>query len=348
MRIAITVDPIIPVPPRLYGGIERIVDFLTRGLVARGHDVTLLAHPESKTGGTLVPYGTPPHFGRRARAAELKAVGMTLWGMRNDLDVIHSFGRLAALVPVLPLQRLPKVQSYQRLLVPWRSVRIGSLLGRDSMMFTGCSTSIYRSNGAAPPSGNWTTVYNGVELVRYTFRNAVAPDAPLVFLGRVERIKGAHNAIRIARSAGRRLTIAGNRAQSGEEARYFEREIAPALNEGDIDYIGAVDDAQKNELLGKSAALLMPVEWDEPFGIVMAEALACGTPVIGFGRGSVPEVIREGVNGFIVRDCDEAAKAVTRLDRLSRLDVRADCEARFSDEAIVNAYEVIYRRMAGE
>jgi len=347
MRIAITVDPIIPVPPRLYGGIERIVDFLTRGLVARGHDVVLLAHPESQTGGTLVPYGTPPHFGRRARVAELKAVGQKLWAMRNDVDVVHSFGRLAALVPVLPLRKLPKVQSYQRLLIPWRSVRIASALGRESMMFTGCSTFIYRLNGAAPRSGRWRTVYNGVELVRYTFRDAVAPDAPLVFLGRLERIKGAHNAIRIARSARRRLTIAGNRVESGEASKYFEREIAPALNAGDIEYIGPVDDAQKNELLGKAAALLMPVEWDEPFGIVMAEAMACGTPVIGFRRGSIPEVIRESVNGFIVRDCDDAANAVGKLDRISRAEVRTDCEARFSDDAIVSGYEAIYRRMAG-
>lgn len=347
MRIAVTVDPIIPVPPRLYGGIERIVDFLVRGLVGRGHDVTLLAHPESQTGGKLVPYGTPPHFGRRARAAELKAVGRTLWAMHKDLDVVHSFGRLAALVPVLPLRRLPKIQSYQRLLIPWRSVRIASVLGRDSMMFTGCSASIYRLNGAEPPFGNWATVFNGVEMVRYTFRDAVAADAPLVFLGRLERFKGAHNAIRIARSRGRRLIIAGNRVETGEASSYFEREIAPALSAGDIEYIGPVDDTQKNELLGKSAALLMPVEWDEPFGIVMAEALACGTPVIGFARGSVPEVIRDGVNGFIVRDCEEAAHAVARLDRLSRIEVRADCEARFSDEAIVSAYEAIYRRMTG-
>lgn len=346
MRIAITVDPVIPVPPMLYGGIERIVDFLTRGLVARGHNVTLLAHPQSRTGGTLVGYGTPPHVGKRARTAELEAVGGTLWAMRNDLDVVHSFGRLAALVPILPLRGLAKIQSYQRRIVPWRSVRIATILGGDSMMFTGCSTSVYSLNGAPASAGRWATVYNGVELARYTFRSAVPPDAPLAFLGRIERIKGVHNAIRIARSAGRRLTIAGNRAQSGDEAGYFEREIAPHLSAGDIDYIGPVDDAQKNELLGQSAALLMPVEWDEPFGIVMAEALACGTPVIAFARGSIPEVIREGVNGFIVRNCDEAARAVTRLDRLSRQDTRADCEARFSDAAIVAAYEAIYHRMA--
>jgi len=347
MRIAITVDPIIPVPPRLYGGIERIVAFLTRGLAERGHDVTLLANPASQTPAKLIPYGTPPHVGARARTAELKSVAAALWGMRKDLDVIHSFGRLAALVPLLPLRRLPKIQSYQRRIVPWRSVRIATVIGGESMTFTGCSTSVYRPNGASPPAGRWETVFNGVELARYAFRDTVPPNAPLAFLGRLERIKGPHNAIRIARSAGRRLIIAGNRVEGGDEPGYFEREIEPSLSVGDVEYIGPVDDEQKSELLGRCAALLMPVEWDEPFGIVMAESLACGTPVVGFARGSVPEVIADGTTGFVVRGCDEAAAAVSRLDRLSRAVVRADCEARFSDAAVVSAYEAIYHRMAG-
>jgi glycosyltransferase involved in cell wall biosynthesis len=265
--------------------------------------------------------------------------------MRNDLDVVHSFGRLAALLPVLPIRRLPKIQSYQRRLVPWRSVRIATIAGGNSMLFTGCSTSVYSPRGKPAPAGRWKTVFNGVELSRYSFRENVSPDAPLVFLGRVERIKGAHNAIRIARAAARQLIIAGNKVESADDPWYFEKEIAPALNDGDVSYIGPVDDAQKDELLGKCAALLMPIEWDEPFGIVMAESLACGTPVIGFSRGSVPEVIRHGVTGFVVHDIDEAVAAVGRLDRVSRADARADCENRFSDVAIVGAYESLYDEM---
>lgn len=346
MRIAITVDPIIPVPPRFYGGIERIVDFLTRGLVARGHDVSLLAHPDSGTGGNLIPYGTPPHFGARARVDELRAVGKTLWAMRNDVDVIHSFGRLAALVPILPLRRLAKIQSYQRRLVPWRSVRIAAALGGKSMLFTGCSTSVYRPGGNDPTAGRWVTVFNGVELSRYTFRETVPADAPLVFLGRLERIKGVHNAIEIARRSNRRLVIAGNRVDAADDPHYFEKEIEPALKTGEVEYIGAVDDTQKNALLGTAAALLMPIEWDEPFGIVMAEALACGTPVIGFARGSVPEVVRNDVTGFVVPDVESAVRAVGNLPRLSRADARKDCENLFSDVAIVSAYETLYTRMA--
>jgi glycosyltransferase involved in cell wall biosynthesis len=346
MRIAITVDPIIPVPPRFYGGIERIVDFLTRGLVARGYDVSLLAHPDSETGGKLIPYGTPPHFGARARVDELRAVGKTLWAMRNDIDVIHSFGRLAALVPVLPLLRVAKIQSYQRRLVPWRSVRIATALGRKSMLFTACSTSVYSLGGSGPPAGSWVTVFNGVELSRYTFRESVPADAPLVFLGRLERIKGVHNAIQIARQSGRKLIIAGNRVDAPDDPKYFEDEIEPALRGGDVEYIGAVDDMQKDALLGSAAALLMPIEWDEPFGIVMAEALACGTPVIGFARGSVPEVIRDGVTGFVVKDVPSAIDSVRSIGRLSRKDSRDDCENRFSDVAIVSAYEKLYAQMA--
>jgi glycosyltransferase involved in cell wall biosynthesis len=345
MRIAITVDPIIPVPPRFYGGIERIVDFLTRGLVARGYDVSLLAHPDSETGGRLIPYGTPPHFGARARVDELRAVGKTLWAMRNDVDVVHSFGRLAALVPILPLRRVAKIQSYQRRLVPWRSVRIATAIAGKSMLFTGCSTSVYRPGGIHPPAGRWVTVFNGVELSRYTFRESAPNDAPLVFLGRLERIKGAHNAIEIARRSGRKLIIAGNRVDAPDDPGYFENEIEPALKTGDVEYIGAVDDMQKDAVLGSASALLMPIEWDEPFGIVMAEALACGTPVIGFARGSVPEVIHDGVSGFVVNDVQGAVDGVRSVDRLSRRDARNQCEKYFSDVAIVAAYEKLYAQM---
>ena len=214
------------------------------------------------------------------------------------------------------------------------------------MLFTGCSTSVYSPRGKPAPAGRWKTVFNGVELARYTFRENVESDAPLAFLGRLERIKGVHNAIQIARAAGRQLIIAGNKVEGGDEPGYFDREIAPALEQGDVSYIGPVDDAQTDQLLGKCAALLMPIEWDEPFGIVMAEALACGTPVIGYSRGSVPEVIRHGVTGFVVHDRDEAVAAVGRLDRVSRADARTDCESRFSDVAIVSEYESLYEQMA--
>jgi glycosyltransferase involved in cell wall biosynthesis len=344
LKIVITADPYVPVPPKLYGGIERVIDFLVRGLVARCHEVTLFAHPESRTAGRLVPYGAPPHFGARARLAELWQVGAGLWRDLARTDLVHSFGRLAALAPVLPIRRLPKIQSYQRATVPWRGVRSAARLAGDSIRFTACSSSVYLDRPGTD-AGTWHTVFNGVPIAKYDFVPRVAPDAPLVFLGRLERIKGAHHAIAIARQSGRQLIIAGNRVEDGDGARYFDDQIAPALDGRQITYLGPVDDTQKNGLLGAAAALLMPVEWAEPFGIVMAEALACGTPVIGFPLGGVPEVVRDGVTGYLCRTPEDAVSAVGRLHRLDRSAARADCEARFSDRAIVDAYERLYTEM---
>lgn len=344
LRIAITADPYLPVPPKLYGGIERVVDLLVRGLAARGHEITLFAHPDSSTAGRLVTYGAPPHFGARARLTELWQLGSGLWRERRTVDLVHSFGRLAALLPILAHRRLPKLQSYQREQVPWRGVRVATRLGGNSIRFTACSSSVYRDRPERG-AGRWQTVLNGVEMAKYDFVSRPAPDAPLVFLGRLEAIKGAHHAIAIARAAGRRLIVAGNRVDSASGRRYFAEEIAPHLDGTATTYLGPVDDSQKNVLLGAAAALLMPIEWEEPFGIVMAEAMACGTPVIGFARGSVPEVVRDGVNGYLCRTADEAAAAVRGLERIDRASVRADCQARFGAAAIVDAYEQIYREM---
>jgi glycosyltransferase involved in cell wall biosynthesis len=169
----------------------------------------------------------------------------------------------------------------------------------------------------------------------------------LAFLGRLERFKGAHNAIEIARRSGRRLIIAGNKVTSGPDGHYFDEAVAPHLDGDRIRYIGAVDDAGKNKLLGSCAAFLMPIEWEEPFGIVMAEALACGTPVIAFNRGSVPEVVLDGINGFRCQGIDEAVAAVAKLGQIDRGAVRSDCVKRFSSDFITSAYESLLHEMVG-
>jgi glycosyltransferase involved in cell wall biosynthesis len=342
LHIAITADPYLPVPPRLYGGIERVLDFLVRGLAARGHHVTLFAHPESDVPATLIPYGAPPHFTKSARRQELWQVGSQLWKRRHQFDLIHSFGRLAALTAVLPLRGLPKIQSYQRNGVPWRSIGAARRIGRTSIQFTACSSNVYRD---APARYAWRTIFNGVDLAKYTFRADVGDDAPLAFLGRIEPVKGAHNAIAIAKAAGRQLIIAGN--QVAEYKDYFAAEIAPHIDGHRVQYIGPVDDAAKNALLSNSAALLMPIEWEEPFGIVMAEAMACGTPVIGFARGSVCEVVRDGVNGYACRGNADAVWAVGRVHDIDRHAVRQDCERRFSSTVIVDQYESLYCELGG-
>ncbi len=331
-----------PVPPRLYGGIERAVDLLVRGLVRRGHHVQLFAHPDSRTDGVLHGYGAPPHRSWAQRVRELAQVGWGVSALANDVDLVHSFGRLAALAPVLP-RRLPKIQSYQRA-IPWVGVRRAVRFARGTLTLTGCSESLYLPGlRAGTGAGRWRTIFNPVDPDLYDPVLAVADDAPLVFLGRVEQIKGPHDAIEIARRAGRRLMIAGPAASSGPDAEFFERFVAPHVDGDRVVFMGPVDDAQKNRLLGGAAALLMPIHWEEPFGIVMAEALACGTPVIAYRRGSVPEVVRDGVNGFICRDAAEAAAAVGRTGELDRAAVRADCEARFGVDVIVDQYVTLYR-----
>jgi glycosyltransferase involved in cell wall biosynthesis len=345
MRILITADPYIPVPPVHYGGIERVIDVLVRELVRRGHDVTLVAHPDSRTAARLMPYGEAPHAGYRIRTKELVQVGSALWSQRRDVDVVHSFGRLAALLPILPRRQLPKIQSYQRDGVPWSSVARAVRLAGSSLVFTGCSSSVYRCRPADGWGGEWRTIFNCVDITTYTLRPSVAADAPLIFLGRLDPIKGAHDAIAIARGAGRRLVIAGNRVTEGPDAGYFEERIEPQIDGDRVRYVGPVNDAQKNQLLGEAAALLMPIGWEEPFGIVMAEACACGTPVIAYARGSVPEVVRDGINGFACRSVDEAIGAAGALGRIDRRAVRADCEARFAGSVIAGAYESLYEEL---
>lgn len=336
MHVALTADPELPVPPKLYGGIERIVDLLARGLTARGHDVTLVAHPESNTAGRLRPYP-----GRRSQS---------LWDtLRNtvhvgrlatdDPDVIHSFGRLAYLAPLLPLGT-PKIMSYQRSPTLSR-VRMAMRLAREgSLVFTGCSEHIAAQIRPVAPSH---AVYNGVPVDRFDFKASVPADAPLVFLGRIAPIKGTHHAIQVARETGRRLVIAGNVPDSRKEQVYFEEKVEPFVDGEQIRYVGPVGDEEKNELLGRAAAFLMPIEWEEPFGIVMAEAMACGTPVIGFDRGSVSEVVEEGKTGFVCDTVDEMTVVIGQISDLDRAACRRRCEDYFSASAIVDAYVNLYQ-----
>src|ERR1051325_6324841 len=290
MKIAITADPMLPVPPSQYGGIERIVDMLVRGLVARGHEVVLFAHEDSN-----VPCDVIPYPGRRAdHPVDLVRNTLTVSRLLDkQADIVHSFGRLAYLLPLLPT-RLRKIMSYQRE-PSLRQVRRATRMSRPgTLSFTGCSEYIARSIRPIAPA---VAIHNGVMLDRFSPTFEIAKDAPLVFLGRLESIKGTHTAIDVAKRSGRRLVIAGNVVGTASGRHYFETRIAPHIDGDQIAYLGPVDDARKSVLLGGAAALLMPIEWNEPFGIVMAEALACGTPVIGYRRGAVPEVVEPGVTG---------------------------------------------------
>jgi glycosyltransferase involved in cell wall biosynthesis len=333
LSIALTADPDLPVPPRLYGGIERIIDMLAKGLVARGHEVTLFAHPESSTAGRLIPW---PGGASQSRADTIRnAATLARHVAAGRFDVLHSFSRLAYMMPVLPM-RIPKIMSYQRAISP-RTTAFAHRLSRGTLEFTAISDWMVEP---VKHIGRWHMIPNGVPLETYTFQPTVADYAPLVFLGRIEEIKGPHLAIEIARRTGHRLVIAGNIPI--EKKAWVDAHVMPHVDGQQITYIGPVDDAQKNALLGAARAFLMPILWDEPFGIVMAEALACGTPVLGLRRGAVPEVVEDGVTGFVRDSVDELVAAMGRVNDISRKACRDTAALRFSADAIVARYLDVY------
>lgn len=335
-----TVDPEIPVPPVTYGGIERIVDMLVRGLTERGHEVTLFAHADSRVPCELLPYpglSSLSHVDTVRNAAFVSAAVL-----RGRYDLVHSFARLAYLLPLLPLP-VPKLMSYGRNIAN-RSVVWGDRLALGSLSFTGCSswqTSAWHSRS------NWHVVYNAIPLKTYQPADSVPQDAPLVFLGRVEAVKGPDLAIEVARRCGRRLVIAGNIPDEPQHDTFFRQHVLPHVDNERVVYVGPVTDQQKNELLRRSLALLFPDRIDEPFGMVMAESLACGTPVIALRRGAVSEIIEDGRTGFV---CDTIEGMVSRVGStaaLSRFACREVAEARFGDEGMVEAYLQIYRSLTG-
>jgi glycosyltransferase involved in cell wall biosynthesis len=229
--------------------------------------------------------------------------------------------------------------SYQRKVTP-RSVTWARRLAGNTIEFSAVSHDMIANVEHLAP---WHVVYNGVPMSSYEFRSEVSPEAPLVFLGRIEPIKGTHLAIEVAQRSKIPLVIAGN--IPSEHRGYFDSQIAPHLDGCSISYVGPVNDVEKNKLLGGAKALLMPILWDEPFGIVMAEALACGTPVIGLKRGSIPEVVADGITGFICTDVNAMVTAVERIEKVDRSACRARAEAMFTEDTVVEGFMKIYKHL---
>lgn len=340
LRILIMADPEIPVPPTHYGGIERIVDFLARGLLSEGHDVHLCANKvsSSKALACALPGNSSLKF------SDTVTNMVAVWQHFRDhrpFDLVHSFSRLAYTLPFL-IAGVPVLQSYQRHITASR-VKLATLIARGAISFSACSQSCAGTGRSARTP--WNIIYNGVDVRRFPFQQTVPDDAPLVFVGRIERIKGVHHAISAALETGRKLIIAGTHADTGEHFKYFKERVLSFCDGEQIRFIGPVNDRQKAQLLGNAAALLFPIEWEEPFGIVMVEALACGTPVIAFRRGAVPEVIDDGQTGYICDTADDMNRAIKVLTRIDRSLCRAVVEARFSSDVIVSRYEDLYRRL---
>ena len=338
MNILLTCDPHYPVPPDTYGGVERIVAGLLVELRGRGHRIGLVAHPNSSVAVDYFrkfPYPWPKTARHRAgnTAALLQAA------REFSPSVIHSFSRLLYLAPLL-FRGTPKVQSYQRF-PGGRQIPFAASLAGSSLVYTGCSAFI--ADMGRRHGGNWLAIPNFVNTDFYPFSPAVSPNAPLVFLSRIEHEKGAHVAIEVAKKTGRRLLVAGNYAEAGPQRQYWDERIKPELGRNQIEYVGPVDDTVKRELLGSAAAMIVPIQWDEPFGIVFAEALACGTPVISCPRGALPEIVRDGIEGFHVRDADEACRAVRDIERIDRGQCRRRAEEAFSTPVVATRYEALYR-----
>jgi glycosyltransferase involved in cell wall biosynthesis len=339
MRIAQIAPLAESVPPKLYGGTERVVAWLIDELVELGHEVTLFASGDSRTRATLKPVwpralrlGRPRSDPIAAQAALLESVARHA----ADFDVIHSH------VDWLHLPLL------SRLGTPFLTTPHGRLdlpgLGDVVRQFEDAPIVSISDNQRLPlKNAKWiATVYHGLpsDSLQPTFEAG----SYLAFLGRLTAEKGPEPAIRIARAAGMPLRIAAKvpRAERG----YFKQQIEPQIDGHHVQLTGEVNDATKERFLAGAAALLFPIDWPEPFGLVMIEAMACGTPVIAYRSGSVPEVIDDGVTGFVVEDEAEAITAVGRLSALDRRRVRGRFEKRFTAQRMAQEYVRQYEALA--
>ncbi|HYZ34024.1 MAG TPA: glycosyltransferase family 4 protein [Crenalkalicoccus sp.] len=340
MRIAQIAPLTESVPPKRYGGTERIVSFLTEELVGLGHDVTLFASGDSKTSATLVPMceralrldpgvrdALAPHFMmletvlRRADEFDILHFHLDYWPFSlftrqptPFLTTLHGRLDLPEIWPhyeAHPQVPLASISNAQRAPMPW---------------------------------ANWAaTIHHGLPEHLLTADEDAAPSY-LAFLGRIAPEKRVDRAIEIAGRCGLPLKIAAKVDRADRD--YFEERIRPLLAQPHVEFIGEIGDSEKSAFLSGAHALLFPIDWPEPFGLVMIEAMACGVPVIAFAHGSVPEVVEHGVTGFLVDDVDGAVRAADRLPALPRAAVRARFEQRFTARRMAEDYAALYARLA--
>jgi glycosyltransferase involved in cell wall biosynthesis len=349
MRIAQLAPPLEKVPPIRYGGTERVIATLTEELVRRGHEVTLFASGDSQTSARLVPTCREAVWHHEPRYRDLVpfwsvVAGKALRELQN-FDVVHShldyFGfplaRRAPIPVVTTLHGRLDLPELQPVFAEFSDVPLVSISDAQRRP-------VAWANFVA-------TVYHGIDLDQFTFNPR--PGNYLAFLGRVSPDKGLDAAIRIARKAGLPLRVAArlplpfrDDPNVREDWEYWDTVIRPLLG-GDVELVGEIGGVEKDAFLRDAAALLFPIRWPEPFGLVMVEALACGTPVLAFGRGSVPEVINDGVTGFVRNTEDELVHALGRLQSLDRAQCRQEAERRFSPTAMARAYERVYERLVG-
>src|SRR5829696_7769329 len=337
VRIAILAPLVEPVPPPLYGGTERVVSLLTEELVRRGHDVTLFASGDSRTVATLVrvcPRGLrlDPEVKDYA-AFTLVAIGQA-YSHDGEFDLFHNHNDYLAFA-LARLAQTPTVTTTHGRLDLQEVRRFYQLYPEQRLV------SISHDQRKWLPEANWVgTVHNGIAVDHFRLRQT--PGDYLVFLGRISPEKRPDRAIEIARDVGMKLVVAA-KVDAVDQA-YYETTIAPLIhaNRGLIEYIGEVDEHEKDELLRNAYAYLFPIDWPEPFGLTMAEAMATGTPVVAYRAGSVPEVVEHGVTGFVCTTAGEMAAAVGRVGEISRSACRERVERLFSPAAMADGYERAY------
>ena len=318
-------------PPRHYGPWERVASLLTEGLVRRGADVTLFATADSETKATLeavVPRGYADDDSMDGRVWEALHVGNAL-ARSGDFDIVHNH-----------LDWLPLAFAES-----WRAPLVTTIHGFSGAAILPAYTAA-RSNyvsisdsDRSPLLDYLATVHHGIDFAEFDFRETSGDD--LVVFGRIHPDKGTAEAIQIARRAGRRLIICG----IIQDERYFESRVRPYVDQTQVVFRGSVGPAERSEVLGSAAALLHPISFDEPFGLSVVEAMACGTPVVAYRRGSMDEVIDEGVTGFVVENEEDAVEAVESAAALDRRNVRAGAIRRFGVDRMVGKYLEVYERI---
>jgi glycosyltransferase involved in cell wall biosynthesis len=330
------------VPPRLYGGTERVVAYLTDALVELGHDVTLFASGDSGTRAQLV--STWPRALRldptvSEPLAPLHMHLETMASRAHEFDVIHSHIDYAGFSLLRRLQ-VPSVTTLHGRLDLAELAPLHALFDDVNLI------SISDSQRQPLPSARFVeTVLHG--LPKQLLQKANGGGGYFAFLGRMSAEKGPDTAIRIANAAGVDLKMAA-KVGAGDRA-YYESAVAPLIARGAAEFIGEIRERDKQAFLGEAKALLFPIRWPEPFGLVMIEAMACGTPVIAYDQGSVREILEDGVTGFIVRSEEEAIAAAGRIDSLNRDRIRAEFERRFTSHRMALNYLEVYRTLgAGE
>jgi glycosyltransferase involved in cell wall biosynthesis len=328
------------VPPKLYGGTERVVAQLCDALVAKGHDVTLFSSADAHTRAKLAVC--------RDRAIRLDPSPLKS-DLASHLSMLAEVRRRAAEFDLIhfhiDMVHFPFFEGMaERTLTTLHGrLDIKDLAGVYGLWRRFPLVSISNDQRRYLPAANWVgVVHHGVR--SDTFRFNPSPEGYLAFLGRISPEKRPDRAIAIAKRLGRRLKIAAKVDQA--DAAYFRDEIEPLLDHPLIEFIGEIGESQKSDFLGGAEALLFPIDWPEPFGLVMIEAMACGTPVVAWACGSTPEVIEDGLTGFLVTDAEEACAAVLRAGELDRQMIRARFEERFSAAAMADRYLALYHRLA--